>query len=187
MINLLGEEKMLAFAGHCAKVFANASIDGGLIFLEGDLGAGKTTFSRGLMRGFGHQGAVKSPTYTLVETYDVLASHKDGVQTAPLTVCHFDLYRLGDPEELEFMGIRDFFDSTKDGRASLCLVEWPEQGTGYLPKPDLVVALDMAGQGRLAKLKLTSPSLDNVMGQHMDAMFRQKKLLEQNNNMPGGL
>ena len=131
MINLLGEEKMLAFAGHCAKVFANASIDGGLIFLEGDLGAGKTTFSRGLMRGFGHQGAVKSPTYTLVETYDVLASHKDGVQTAPLTVCHFDLYRLGDPEELEFMGIRDYLEG-----AHLCLLEWADKGLGLLPAAD---------------------------------------------------
>ena len=143
MINLLGEEKMLAFAGHCAKVFANASIDGGLIFLEGDLGAGKTTFSRGLMRGFGHQGAVKSPTYTLVETYDVLASHKDGVQTAPLTVCHFDLYRLGDPEELEFMGIRDYLEG-----AHLCLLEWADKGLGLLPAADLVLSVADIDGGR---------------------------------------
>lgn len=143
MINLLGEEKMLAFAGHCAKVFANASIDGGLIFLEGDLGAGKTTFSRGLMRGFGHQGAVKSPTYTLVETYDVLASHKDGVQTAPLTVCHFDLYRLGDPEELEFMGIRDYLEG-----AHLCLLEWADKGLGLLPAADLVLSIADIEGGR---------------------------------------
>lgn len=143
MINLLGEEKMLAFAGHCAKVFANASIDGGLIFLEGDLGAGKTTFSRGLMRGFGHQGAVKSPTYTLVETYDVLASHKDGVQTAPLTVCHFDLYRLGDPEELEFMGIRDYLEG-----AHLCLLEWADKGLGLLPAADLVLSIADIDGGR---------------------------------------
>lgn len=143
MISLLGEEKMLAFAGHCAKVFANASIDGGLIFLEGDLGAGKTTFSRGLMRGFGHQGAVKSPTYTLVETYDVLASHKDGVQTAPLTVCHFDLYRLGDPEELEFMGIRDYLEG-----AHLCLMEWADKGLGLLPAADLVLSIADIEGGR---------------------------------------
>lgn len=143
MINLLGEEKMLAFAGHCAKVFANASVDGGLIFLEGDLGAGKTTFSRGLMRGFGHQGAVKSPTYTLVETYDVLASHKDGAQTAPLTVCHFDLYRLGDPEELEFMGIRDYLEG-----AHLCLMEWADKGLGLLPTADLVLSIADIEGGR---------------------------------------
>lgn len=143
MINLLGEEKMLAFAGHCAKVFANASIDGGLIFLEGDLGAGKTTFSRGLMRGFGYQGAVKSPTYTLVETYDVLASHKMGAQTAPLTVCHFDLYRLGDPEELEFMGIRDYLEG-----AHLCLMEWADKGAGLLPMADLKFSIADIKGGR---------------------------------------
>ena len=139
MIDLIGEEKMLAFAGQCSSVFSNAAIDGGLIFLEGDLGAGKTTFSRGLMRGFGHLGPVKSPTYTLVETYDVLASQ----QEAPLTVCHFDLYRLGDPEELEFMGIRDYLEG-----AHLCLMEWADKGLGLLPAADLVLSITDIEDGR---------------------------------------
>lgn len=136
-LTLQSETATLTLAARLAGL-----LHGGMVvFLQGDLGAGKTTFCRGLIQALGHPGAVKSPTYTLVEPY----------QLAELQVYHFDLYRLHDPEELEFMGIRDYFNPN-----SLCLIEWPERGAGYLPQADL--QLQLTQQGELRTLQLVAGS-----------------------------
>lgn len=126
---------MVAFGAVLGKACQGRQV---VIFLQGDLGMGKTTLSRGVLRSFGHQGAVKSPTYTLVEPYQF----EQGGE--PVMVYHFDLYRLGDPEELEYMGIRDYFAEHN----SLCLVEWAERGQMFLPIADLVVRIGAIKEGR---------------------------------------
>ncbi len=137
------EEAMVAFGEQLGRLLAIYA--GPLsVHLLGNLGAGKTTLTRGILRAFGHQGAVKSPTYTLVEVYEFPARR----------IYHFDLYRLGDPEELEYMGIRDYF-----GEQNLCLIEWPERGQGVLPAPDLLVDIAVEGAGRRIQLQSEKPAL----------------------------
>jgi tRNA threonylcarbamoyladenosine biosynthesis protein TsaE len=104
-----------------------------LIYLRGDLGTGKTTLVRGVLRGLGHTGSVRSPTYTLLEPYEV----------QNMQLYHLDLYRLSDPEELEYLGLRDLLDAE-----SVLIVEWPERGQGLLPPPDLTIRIEHAGDGR---------------------------------------
>ena len=133
-IYLENESATLALGAQIAQQFKQ----GGVIKLYGELGAGKTTLVRGLLRELGYQGTVKSPTYTLVEPYE-FSGH---------AVYHFDLYRLADPEELEYMGIRDYLDPK-----SLCLLEWPERGGAYIPVADLEITLQHYLTGRLAHLK----------------------------------
>jgi tRNA threonylcarbamoyladenosine biosynthesis protein TsaE len=115
------------------------------IYLHGDLGAGKTTLTRALLHAAGHVGHVKSPTYTLAEPYSVTLGGK------PVEVIHFDLYRMGSPEEFLDAGFREYFNP-----ATVCLVEWPEKAQGVLPAPDIEVFLGITETGRDVELQALS-------------------------------
>lgn len=111
--------------------------DRGVVYLRGDLGAGKTTLVRGYLRALGYKDAVKSPTYTLVEPYEI----------NNFSIAHLDLYRVVDPVELEYIGIEDVLRDV-----SLMFIEWPENGEGYLPTANLVIELAILGEGRVAQI-----------------------------------
>ncbi len=132
VVDLPDETATRALAGAMAAIRPRH----GVVHLEGDLGAGKTTWVRGFLQSAGHDGPVRSPTYTLIEPY-ALGDER---------LFHLDLYRLSDPEELEFIGLRELLD---DG---LLLVEWPDRGQGVLPPPSLQVQLAVVGHGRRARL-----------------------------------
>ncbi|CAA6810525.1 MAG: TsaE protein, required for threonylcarbamoyladenosine t(6)A37 formation in tRNA [uncultured Thiotrichaceae bacterium] len=138
-----GEANMLAFGAALARNLPDNK--GCVITLQGDLGAGKTTLVRGFLQSLGHPGVVKSPTYTLVEPY-----HLNGRD-----IYHFDLYRLGEPDELEYIGFRDYFSPT-----SVCLLEWPERGENYLPTADIRLIISISDTSR--KINIESSFLINI-------------------------
>ncbi len=125
-----------------------------LVFLRGDLGTGKTTLARGFLQGRGYRGAVRSPTYTLVEPYELF----------PVPVYHLDLYRLADAEELEFLGGREIFSGENQ-----VLVEWPDKGQGWLPPPDLELWLTHEDGGRGISLQAHTDPGRLVLGRISDA------------------
>ncbi|HAT28821.1 MAG TPA: tRNA (adenosine(37)-N6)-threonylcarbamoyltransferase complex ATPase subunit type 1 TsaE [Gammaproteobacteria bacterium] len=147
-LHIKDESAMLLFGAQLAQAtFADAATSlaevctgqgvptmGGTLHLHGDLGAGKTSLTRGILRGYGYPGAVKSPSFTLVEPYEF--KH--------CKLYHFDFYRLDDPEEVEFLGVGDYFSPE-----NLCIVEWAERGIGAIPPPDLRVDIEIEGTGRL--------------------------------------
>ena len=117
-----------------------------LVYLHGELGAGKTTLVRGLLQGMGHQGEVASPTFTLVNHYELPGQR----------IAHLDLYRIEQPEEIEYLGLREYLQQSArslPGREPvICLIEWPEKAPDQLPAPDFSVFLEYTAEGRKARV-----------------------------------
>lgn len=142
----MSKDFTLYLADEAATLSAGAQLaahlqSGLTIYLHGDLGAGKTTFVRGLLHGLGHQGKVKSPTYTLVEPYVI----------SRFNIYHFDLYRFVDPEEWEAAGFRDYFNPQ-----TICLVEWPEKAGDLIPQADMDIILQPRDDGRMLQIRSNS-------------------------------
>lgn len=131
----------------CGTRFAHLVKAGLVVYLHGDLGAGKTTFVRGVLHGLGHAGKVKSPTYTLVEPYMIEPN-----ATSSYNLYHFDLYRFTSEEEWDAAGFRDYFNPQ-----SICMIEWPEKAVHVLPEPDIHVRLWLLDNGRKIQFSAGSP------------------------------
>ncbi|PCH59793.1 MAG: tRNA (adenosine(37)-N6)-threonylcarbamoyltransferase complex ATPase subunit type 1 TsaE [SAR86 cluster bacterium] len=142
---ILATEKSATATRDCAYI----------LYLNGDLGSGKTTLSRGLVRAFGHSGAVKSPTYTLVEPYEF----------ETLNVYHFDLYRLSHADEVDYLGVEDYFDS-----GSICIIEWPQRGEPRIPKADLLIDILIEDGGRRLQCQAKNRR-GEVMLQHLQGQY----------------
>jgi len=120
-----------------------------IIFLDGDLGTGKTTFVRAVLHAIGEKGKIKSPTYTIIETYTIKSWH----------ILHADFYRLADPEELYFLGIDDYLNAK-----TIFFIEWPQKGAKMLPKPDLLIHYKFLPQGRSLELTAFSQRSTLLLG-----------------------
>ncbi len=144
-LHLASEQDTEDLGAHLAQAVSGS----GIIYLQGELGAGKTTLARGFLHALGYRGAVKSPTYTLIEPYEL--NHR--------RIFHLDLYRLSDPDELEFIGLRDLLDGE-----ALLLVEWPERGQGVLPEADLDIQLNYAAEARYCRVQAFSELGTTLLG-----------------------
>jgi tRNA threonylcarbamoyladenosine biosynthesis protein TsaE len=144
---------------HLGAWLADRVPEGFTIYLAGNLGSGKTTIVRGFLRALGYDQAIKSPTYTLVESYDI--AHDQYV----IPIHHFDLYRVVAAEELELIGMRDYFSKN-----AICLVEWPEKAGDYLLPPDLFCQISLKDTGRLVDMRSDSPNGKKLLNQigHFD-------------------
>ncbi|HEY0563657.1 MAG TPA: tRNA (adenosine(37)-N6)-threonylcarbamoyltransferase complex ATPase subunit type 1 TsaE [Methylophilus sp.] len=142
---ILADEAATLAAGKCLALALQTGLT---VYLHGDLGAGKTTFVRGVLQGLGYQGKVKSPTYTLVESYSF----------AGLTLYHFDLYRFLDEEEWDAAGFREYFNVH-----SVCMIEWPEKAHHVLPSPDIDLTLTHQSSGRLLQYQANTDLAEQVL------------------------
>jgi tRNA threonylcarbamoyladenosine biosynthesis protein TsaE len=151
--NLPDEKAMLAFGADLSVACNEAAV----IFFYGNLGAGKTTIARGFLRGKGYSGKVKSPTYTLVEPYEI-ESQK---------IFHFDLYRIKNPGELEYIGLQDYVSES-----AICLVEWPQNGLEELLSADLCIHINSFMDGRQVRVEAVSELGQKIL-EHL-ATVREK-------------
>ncbi|MEH8024310.1 tRNA (adenosine(37)-N6)-threonylcarbamoyltransferase complex ATPase subunit type 1 TsaE [Gallibacterium anatis] len=147
---LANEEATIALGQKLSR-FLRSPTQNFVIYLNGQLGAGKTTLTRSIIQAMGYQGNVKSPTYALVEEYHLPQK----------SIYHFDLYRLSDPEELEFIGFRDYFREN-----ALCLLEWAEKGGDIIPQPDLLINIEYQEQAR----QITLIANSNIAAQMICAL-----------------